>query len=161
MCAHTSTHTRTYTCVHWYIHTCRNTQREKLSSSAVQHYVMCPYASPPQTQVHDYSGWGGLLCGGCVQVHNKDMIVLEPRPHHTLLASFGEDTAETVGTLFAVIQVVLVRCCHHSHGFRVRLGHLSPINSPLNCMPCCHQTHHPPQRYELGAGINHSFNQEG
>ena len=30
-----------------------------------------------------------------MQVHNKDMIVLEPRPHHTLLASFGEDTAET------------------------------------------------------------------
>ena len=57
-----------------------------------------------------------------MQVHNKDMIVLEPRPHHTLLASFGEDTAETVGTLFAVIQVVLVRHCHHSHGFRVRLG---------------------------------------
>ena len=29
------------------------------------------------------------------QVHNKDVIVLEPHPHHTLLASFGEDTAET------------------------------------------------------------------
>ena len=50
------------------------------------------------------------------QVHNKDVIVLEPHSHHTLLASFGEDTAETdedidnthahvvwsVGTLFAV-----------------------------------------------------------
>ena len=57
------------------------------------------------------------------------MIVLEPHPHHTLLASFGEDTAETeeevdnthmwylhnhvyvvpsVGTLFAVIQVAIV-----------------------------------------------------
>ena len=33
--------------------------------------------------------------GGCVQVHDKDVIVLEPHPHHTLLASFGEDTAET------------------------------------------------------------------
>ena len=38
--------------------------------------------------------WGGLW-GGCVQVYNKDVIVLEPHPHHTLLASFGEDTAET------------------------------------------------------------------
>ena len=28
------------------------------------------------------------------QVHNKDMIVLEPHSHHTLLASFGEDSAE-------------------------------------------------------------------
>ena len=29
------------------------------------------------------------------QEHDKDVIVLEPHPHHTLLASFGEDTAET------------------------------------------------------------------
>ena len=29
------------------------------------------------------------------QVHDKDVIVLEPHPQHTLLASFGEDTAET------------------------------------------------------------------
>ena len=29
------------------------------------------------------------------QVHNKDVIVLDPYSHHTLLASFGEDTAET------------------------------------------------------------------
>ena len=28
-------------------------------------------------------------------VRSKDVIVLEPHPHHTLLASFGEDTAET------------------------------------------------------------------
>ena len=122
VCAYTSTHAheRIHACIGTYTHA--GTHRGKLSSSAVHHYVMCPYAPPPPTQVHDYSGWGGLLCGGCVQVHNKDMIVLEPRPHHTLLASFGEDTAETVGTLFAVIQVVLVRHCHHSHGFRVRLG---------------------------------------
>ena len=26
------------------------------------------------------------------QVHNKDVIVLEPYSYHTLLASFGEDT---------------------------------------------------------------------
>ena len=32
---------------------------------------------------------------GCVQVYGKDVIVLEPRPHHTLMVSFGEDTAET------------------------------------------------------------------
>ena len=30
-----------------------------------------------------------------MQVHNKNVIVLEPHPHHTLLASFREDTAET------------------------------------------------------------------
>ena len=29
------------------------------------------------------------------QEHDKDVIVLEPHPHHTLLASFAEDTAET------------------------------------------------------------------
>ena len=29
------------------------------------------------------------------QVHVKDVIVLEPPTHHTLLASFGEDTVET------------------------------------------------------------------
>ena len=29
------------------------------------------------------------------QEHDKDVIVLEPHPHHTLLASFGEETAET------------------------------------------------------------------
>ena len=39
-------------------------------------------------------GWGGLW-GGCVQVYDKEVIVLEPHPHHTLLVSFGEDTAET------------------------------------------------------------------
>ena len=30
-----------------------------------------------------------------LQVHNKDAPVLEPHPHHTFLASFGEETAET------------------------------------------------------------------
>ena len=29
------------------------------------------------------------------QMHNKDVIVLEPHPHHTLLAFFGEVTAES------------------------------------------------------------------
>ena len=29
-----------------------------------------------------------------MQVYDKDVIVLEPHPHHTLLASFAEDKAE-------------------------------------------------------------------
>ena len=42
-----------------------------------------------------YGGVGWPLGGGCVQVYDKEVIVLEPHPHHTLLASFGENTAET------------------------------------------------------------------
>ena len=36
-------------------------------------------------------------CVGCSVIDgcDKDMIVLEAHPHHTLLASFGKDTAET------------------------------------------------------------------
>ena len=57
---------------------------------------MCPYAPPPPTQVHDYSGWGGLSVGDvCRCTKRMWLYVLEPRPHHTLLDSFEEYTAET------------------------------------------------------------------
>ena len=84
MGTYTSTRTRTYTCTHLYIHTCRNTHREImfLCCLSLCNVSLCP--SPSLMQVHDYSGWGGLLCGGCVQVHNKDVVVCPrapPTPH--------------------------------------------------------------------------------
>ena len=48
---------------------------EGQQSSAVHHHLMCLIASPPPL--------------------NKNVTVLELHPQNTLLASFGEDTAET------------------------------------------------------------------
>ena len=76
MCAHTCTHAHVCTCTQLYMQTCRNAQRGII-------FLCCP------------SLFNVSLLPPSLQVHNKDATVLEPHPHHTLLAFFGEDTAET------------------------------------------------------------------
>ena len=83
MCTHTSTrtHVRIHACI--CAHTQERTKREIifLCCPSLCNMSLCPLHS---LQVHNYSGWGRLLCGGCVQVHNKDVIVRPralPTPH--------------------------------------------------------------------------------
>ena len=64
------------------------------------------YVRPRAPPVHTTPSWPILCTVYSVRVmkffshvlpqeHDKDVIVLEPHPHHPLLASFAEDTAET------------------------------------------------------------------
>ena len=60
---------------------------------------------------------------GCsvIDGYDKDVIVLEPHPHHILLASFGKDTAETEEgstTLTCGVKCKDTVCCH-SIGLRL------------------------------------------
>jgi len=93
------------------------------------------------------------------QVHNKDVIVVKPHPHHTLLTSFGEETAETKEEMdnthmwcevqgHCLVSLVLVRHCHHSCSFRAFVKYPLRLICVRTCIqvqlnqaliPCRHQ----------------------
>ena len=74
--------------VHMYIHPCTHTRIERAKAIFLSYLSVFLHSD-------------NITCRTLTlpiplpsRVHNKDVIVLEPHPHHTLLASFGEDTAE-------------------------------------------------------------------
>ena len=118
VCAHTSTHTRTYTCVHWYIHTCRNTQREIIffCCPSLCNVSLCPSPSNSGARLQ-WVGWAALwrMCAGAQQ--GCDCMSQSPAhttPSWTPLGSTQLKLRKTQTTLTCGVRCRDAVCCNSS-----------------------------------------------
>ena len=68
---------------------------------------------------HTHTQWVFLCCTLTLphpQVNGKNVIVLEPHPHHTLQASFGKDTTETEEDILTCNVKCMDTVCYHLSG---------------------------------------------